>query len=210
MSSVPGHGQWSQGPIDPEAERIAWENARKYRASGSRPEPTRAGNKMGPDTGIYWCIHLRRAALRVMLQAALAQGRQLNTTDSWEAMEHNFPAVLRAFADQIAANRCLENEPDEYARLEQIPRTEKRMTSLAGRLVEKDMPRKAYAKERAVFLSRYFPVPAPDEWSTATWTIPQMRELGRKLVTAVNMNSDAYPLWPDGWKESCRILKGQK
>lgn len=168
----------------------------------------RPGDTLNPGTGLYWNIHLRRVALRVMLQAAVKQGKRLNSPDSWEAMENGYPSVLRAFADAMAESICRETDPAEHAKLEQIPRTEKRRASMAGAIVEKDVPRRGYGKDRAVFLSRYFPVPPPDEWSTATFDIPQMRMLGRKLCTAVDIESDLRPEWPDGWRESYSILRG--
>lgn len=192
--------EWSQGPIDPVAERIAVENARKHRAGGSRP--LSIGERVGltPKADFWWWLHLSRLSMRLMLQAAKAENRRIDSPQSLEHLNLGWLEGLRRYAEAIAYSKAQRQEPDEAARISEIPT---KMRDGAPRPVQH------VQRERAVFLSRWFPVPPPGDVGPASWTQPQLREIAAWVANSVETYSDAWPEYPDGWRESVEMVRAE-
>lgn len=192
--------EWTQGPVDPLAERLAVENAKKHRASGSRPMSIGERVSLSPRDDFWWWLHLSRLAMRILIDESAKRGRSIDTGRALDELNNGWCEVLRTFAEAIAEKRGKEQEPDEVAKLSQI---KTRFPHGASR------PLTVIRKERAVFLSRWFPVPKPGEVGPASWTQTELREIARWLVASVSIESTAWPVYPDGWRESVDQVKAQ-
>lgn len=192
--------EWTQGPVDPVAERLAIENARKHRASGSRPLSIGERVDLTPRADFWWWLHLSRLAMRLMLQAAQKERKVLATAESLEHLNHGWLEGLRRYAEAIAYKRGQQQEPDEVAKISQIP---SKMRDGAPRPVQH------VQRERAVFLSRWFPVPNPGEVGPASWTQQELRAIAHWVVSSVDVESDAWPGYPDGWRESVEMVRAE-
>jgi hypothetical protein len=144
-------------------------------------------DKWTPAIEIWWWIHLSRLAIRVMLQAAQKDRRRLGDPESWAYLDRGWPEALRRIAEQIAIRRAHEREPAEALRLQTIPDNDQHA--------------------RAVFLRRWFPVPAPRGVVPGAWSMDELKVIARWLVSCVHEESTAWAHWPDGWPESLQQLR---
>lgn len=192
--------EWSQGPVDPVAERLAVENARKHRASGSRPLSIGERVDLTPRADFWWWLHLSQLSMRLMLQAAKVENRRIDSPQSLEHLNLGWPEALRRIAEAHAYRIGQQQEPAEVARVSEVPAA---FPDGAPR------PVKLVQRERAVFLSRWFPVPKPGEVGPASWTQPELREIARWVVASVKTDSDAWPEYPDGWRESVDMVRAE-
>ncbi len=111
--------------------------------------------------------------------------------------------VPMAVSVAIAVSRLPEGkEQQDYATFQA---EEPKLLAKAGR---SDRARRTIQREieqrRAVFLSRFFPVPKPEEWHPGFWTPRQYNEIEQRLRAALrNIEKPCDPQWwPDGWREA--------
>ena len=160
----------------------------------------RIGDGLSPRSDFWWWIHLSRLAIRLTLQTARVAGKRLNTPESWGRLNSGWIDVLRAMAEIHAHSIGKQTEPDEVAKLDQI----------TTRFPDgRPRPDAAVKRERAVFLSRWFPVPKPGEAGPESWTREQLRDIARWVVRSVDESSDAWPESPEGWRQSMEPLMEQ-
>ena len=186
------------GQADPIAEKLATDNAKKHRSSGSRPMSIGERVKLTAKADFWWWLHLSRLTMRVMIQAAQKDGRSIESAQSLEHLNRGWTEGMRRFAEAHAYRLGQHSEPDEVAKLSEIP----------SKMPDGSMrPVAMVQRDRAVFLSRWFTVPKPGEVGPASWTQAELRQIARSLVNSVDANSEAWPTYPDGWRESLMMVR---
>lgn len=106
-----------------------------------------------------------------------------------------------AIAAAIAESRLPDGERAKYEAFKaEIP---KLMARGNGDRARRDIERQI-EHNRAVFLSRFFPVPKPEEWGPAFWSPAELDEIETRLRAALRrIKTPAEPTWwPDGWRET--------
>lgn len=167
------------------------EQLERRRTGPERPRLTEGPVRVsGPSrlSVFWWWLRLSRLGIRIMLQEARKAGREMNTPESWANANTGWTVFLRNCSIAIAMKRAQEQEPAELARLRCIPAWDD--------------------ASKAVFLSRFYPVPKPNEAGPATWSREQLPELARWVAGQVDADSDAWPHYPDGWRESLEEVRG--
>ena len=132
---------------------------------------------------------------------------------------HQWPDVLRKIAVKIAESRMRESEPREALAYDEFVLESQRLRAAVRH--DGKGKRRAVGHEverrRAVFLSRWFPVPkpAPRIWSykcpnaLTTWSRAEMRLIVASLLQRIETENPVEPAWyPDGWRESAARLGG--
>ncbi len=111
--------------------------------------------------------------------------------------------VPMAVSVAIAVSRLPEGkEQRDYAT---FVAEEPKLLAKAGR---SDRARRTIQREieqrRAVFLSRFFPVPKPEEWHPGFWTPGQYSQIEQSICAALrDIEKPCEPQWwPDGWREA--------
>lgn len=135
-------------------------------------------------------------------------------------VHHRWPDVLRMMAVAIAETRMRATEPDEAAKFDEftgevhkLRREVKGSGQKRQRAVKLETERR-----RAVFLSRWFPVPgpAPEVWSfgcvnaLTTWSPSEMSVIVSNLLEHISTECPAEPAWfPHGWRDAVVRLGGE-
>lgn len=140
-------------------------------------------------------------------ERALAVGGDLMPTP-----RQRWPDVPRAVARAIAIE-AMQAEPEEAERFASMTRADKAAVADAKTRGQRAHQAEDFRaqREQCVFLSRFFPVPAPGCWTLEAWTRAQTMQIGRKLAEALAQREQpAEPAWfPDGWRESM-VFFGQE
>lgn len=173
---------------DDVAEQLHQRRARARDRPRLSKGPVRAGRAPTPGSTWWYWQHLSRLSIRGFCQAAQQRGKLLMDIGDYAHMDRGWTELVRRTAEAIAVKRGMASEPEECARVDQIPMTNR--------------------SARATFLARWFPVPRPGEVGIATWTPEQLAAIGSRIVESIDPCSTAWPDYPDGWRESYEALRG--
>lgn len=210
-----------------EVHRKAQREQDRPRVSEGPVSPSRSG----PRRELAAQMHMMRLSLRWLVESEAARAPVTKSTlqkiSGWSplfdrSLQHGSDHVRRprqawldtprAIAQAVAIEAMRKESPEEakeYARFQaeapgQITDAFAK-SDKAGKKAQLEVMRL-----RAVFLSRFFPVPAPDQWTTDFWSPEQTERICRILARKLEaVKEPARPEWyPDGWRDSLAAFGG--
>jgi hypothetical protein len=174
-------------------------------------------------------VHMSTLCNRYLLQVEAAKGpitpmtleliSATPTRPGLAAPHHRWPDVLRSVAIAIAEERMRRLEPGEAVKFDEFAgevRKLRRECKGHGQAKEKAVELETN-RRRAVFLSRWFPVPppAPRVWNygapnaLTTWSPAELGGIAENLLGMIETGNPVEPSWyPDGWRDSVKALGG--